>query len=276
MGSSDPTGVESILDKRAELVKRALDHVDLVRRGEKHHSRLPLIDLSVRDVGDTGGEWYTIMGHAATTNSEYVLFESEEYGIRVRERISANAFDDVLAGSPDVHLNINHDMRYVMARTGVKGAGSLELSMDSVGLRTLARVSPNITFVRDLAEQMRLGIIDQMSFAFTIAEETRTSVDDGDMCDVLYEIQKVGNLYDVCVCAQGANPQTDSSLRSLSAALGRDALALGQDRRATMAGGQDNDHRDESSSGGVSTRVLIAQAQARARSARARYSTKDN
>lgn len=270
--------MSDLAPSRSEVVLRALDAVDAKRLVEKHHSRAPLVEVAVRDGGETGDGSYTITGHAATTNSEYVLFENDF--MRIRERISADAFDDVLTN--DVHLNINHDMRYAMARTGVTGIGSLELSMDAVGLRTFARVSPNITFVRDLAEQMRLGIIDQMSFAFTIEDETRNVVDDGEFYDVLYDITKIGKLYDVCVCAQGANPQTDSSLRSLEAALGRDAEASGQDHRAPLSGvgGRDTAHRDSGTPGsqsgdGLSQRVRVAQAQARARSKRSHLIPKD-
>lgn len=266
----------STLDTRSALILRTLDQVDAARRGEKHHSRLPLVDLAVRDSGETGDGSYTITGHAATTNSEYVLFESEEMGVRIRERISGDAFNSVLAGNPDVHLNINHDMRYAMARTGVNGVGGLELSMDPIGLRTFARVSPNITFVRDLAEQMRLGIIDQMSFAFTIESETRTVSETDEMTDVLYDITSVGNLYDVCVCAQGANPQTDSSLRSITAALGRDAFASGQDRRATTAGGQDTEHRGDQPGDGESNRAYLAKAKASVHGERNLFTPKAN
>lgn len=255
---------------RADVVRRTLDTLDHARRVEKHHARLPIVDLAVRDAGETGDGSYTITGHAATTNREYVLWEND--WMRVRERIAPTAFNNVLGRSDlDVHLNINHDMRYAMARTGVKGIGGLELSMDDVGLRTFARVSPKITFVTDLAEQMRLGVVDQMSFAFTIADETRTAVENDDFYDVLYEINEVGNLYDVCVCARGANPQTDSSLRSLDAALGRDAIdASGQDHRSPSEGGQ-TPLVAAQPGGGTPTRVLIAQAQARSRSVRHRY-----
>jgi HK97 family phage prohead protease len=91
-----------------------------------------------------------------------------------------------------VHLNINHDMRYAMARTGVRGVGKLDLSTDDVGLRTYALLDPDISFVRDLQLQMNAGIIDQMSFAFTIARETRVEVDDGDLMDVLYRSRRSG------------------------------------------------------------------------------------
>src|SRR5690606_36415168 len=70
-----------------------------------------------------------------------------------------------------------------------------------------------------MASKMRRGVVAQASFAFTIDEEELLvrELDDG-RDDELYTILRVGHLYDVCVAAQGANPNTESSLRSLAAA----------------------------------------------------------
>jgi HK97 family phage prohead protease len=266
----------TILPARESVLQRALESLDRARLGERHHSRLPLVEVSMRTPVENGGGGYTIRGHAATTNSEYVLYESE--GVRVRERVASDAFDEVLASNPDVHLNLNHDMRYAMARTGVQGIGGLDLSMDSVGLLTQARVSPNLSFVRDLNEQMTLGVVDQMSFAFTIQSETRTAVEDDDSMDVLYTINKIGQLYDVCICAQGANPQTDASIRSFRAAAGLQTAGMSADWAAQglHAVGVGSVSVDAEPAGALgSARVHLAKAQAVARTRRNAYLTKE-
>lgn len=262
---------------RESVLQRVLDQVDTDRRSERHHSRTPITELTLRDASETADGSYTITGHAAVTNSEYTLFEDTQMGIRVRERIAANAFDTVLASNPDVHLNIGHDMSKAIARTGVQGIGGLELRMDGKGLRFYARVDRTDPDVIGLNSKMRLGVIDQASFAFTIADETRTSVEDGDMMDVLYEINQIGQLYDVCVCAQGAAPQTDSSLRSLSAAVGQpDASASWATHRQPGTALGDVSVGAAPAAGALEpSRAYVARAKSRAKTLRATYSIKD-
>jgi HK97 family phage prohead protease len=255
-------------------IERALERCDVDRMSERIKRRVPLVDIALRNTPTTTGDGsYVIQGHAAVVNQETVLYDNG--WMRVRERIAPGAFDRVLAGNPDVHLNINHDMHYAMARTG-RGpdqVGGMSLAMDDVGLATTARVSGKLTFARDLAEQMSTGVIDQMSFAFTIADERRTEVDNGDTIDVLYEIREVGQLFDVCVCAQGAYPQTDSSIRSLDAAMRRDAGD--RDRPSREAKGPETIDDASVSGGQASTRLQLARAKARAAASRFHYATKE-
>lgn len=188
---------------------------------ELRYAEVPIRGLEVRDGAKTGDGSLTISGYAAVTDQETILYDGRYF--RMREVISRGAFGPVLSRTGlDVHLNIGHDNNFAMARTGVDGVGRLELTEDENGLRVFARVNPEISFVRDLALQMRDGIVDQMSFAFTVArdEALLTETSDG-KDDELRSILEIGELYDVTVVARGAYPQTSASIRSLLGALQR-------------------------------------------------------
>ena len=194
---------------------------------ELRHARIAIDALEIRDGESTGDGSMTLTGHAAVFDQETELFDIG--WLRVRERIAPAAFTSVLGRNPDVHLTIGHDFDKAMARTGVDGVGGLELSEDDTGLRVFARVDPAMSFVRDLAVQMKHGIVDQMSFMFTVARTERlVETDEDGNEDVLRTILEVKDLFDVTVVAQGAYPQTDASLRA--------ALAVVADR-GRWAGG---------------------------------------
>ncbi|MBA3843433.1 MAG: HK97 family phage prohead protease [Actinobacteria bacterium] len=178
-----------------------------------------LADLEWRAPDGTGDGAYTFIGHAAVFGQTTTLYQGRSFAMT--ESVAPGAFDAVLASMPDVHLNLNHDMSRVIARTGVRGVGALELSVDQVGLRVFARLDSADPDVAALAVKMSRGLVDQMSFAFTIGgyELVTTAVDEFETDH--RTITAVSNLYDVCACAQGAYPQTDASLRSLFAAYGR-------------------------------------------------------
>lgn len=183
----------------------------------------PIRDVVVRDATAAGDGSWTVEGYAAVHEQETTLFEIPEWW-RVREEIARGAFDSVLervrAGDELVHLNHGHDMTSAVAATNVKGVGGLELDADFHGLRYFARVDPIDPDAQRMAAKMRLGVVAQASFAFTIARETlveSVELEDGTL-DQLWRIEEVGHLYDVCVCAQGAYPQTESYIRSLAAA----------------------------------------------------------
>jgi HK97 family phage prohead protease len=194
---------------------------------ELRHAVVRLHDVEWRDATQTGDGSYTITGHAAVFEQETVLYDLGWY--RLREKIERGAFTDVLAAGPDVHLNIGHDMNRAIARTGVDGIGGLELSEDDVGLRVFARLDPGDPDVVALSSKMSRGIVDQMSFAFIVGESQRiVNEDDEGNEDVLRIIKRVAELFDVCVCAQGAYPQTEAALamRATAQALGRAGIDL--------------------------------------------------
>lgn len=178
-------------------------------------------DLRVSDPSASGDGSWVVSGYAATFNDEYVLYDGKWFVMR--ERIAQNAFDDVLErvgmGDELVHLNHGHNMESAVAATDVAGIGGLELAADSHGLRFVARVDAEDPDAVRMAAKMRRGVVSQASFAFTIdAEELLVREMEDGREDELYTILRIGHLYDVCVCAQGANPYTESSLRSLAAA----------------------------------------------------------
>lgn len=185
---------------------------------ELRYAVTPITGIEVRDSGTPGA--ITLTGYAAVTEQETTLYDTRFY--RLKEVITRGAFGPALARTGlDVHLNIGHDMNRVIARTGVNGIGRLELTEDETGLRMWARLDATDPDVMALAPKMRAGIIDQASFAFTVARDQLITRDTTGVEEELRRIDEIGDLFDVTVCARGAYPQTSATLRSLMAAAGR-------------------------------------------------------
>lgn len=168
----------------------------------------PLEGVEWRDSGN--GSDYTLTGHAA-------VFErwSEEMWTRsgtFRERIARGAFVEPLSRDPDVRLLFNHDENLPLARTRSR---TLELSEDETGLRVWARVAPT-SYAQDLRLAMQRGDVDQMSFAFTVAEDEWH--EDHDSEEIERTIIRVADLFDVSVVTFPAYPDTDATMRELRAA----------------------------------------------------------
>lgn len=212
----------TIKPANAPEIRRA---VALMLAEEQRHQAIAQIrGLQIRAAGDTGDGSITFQGHAAVFDMETVLLD---WGwLRIREVLSPGAFADVLSRDPLVHLVHEHQNLTAIAATDVTGVGGLELEEDDEGLRFFARCDPDDFDVKRLEPKMRLGVVKQASFAFTIAPdgvERHSTFDAQGNEDELITIMKIGELYDVSICAQGAYPQTDSQLasRNLSQYLGR-------------------------------------------------------
>lgn len=146
-------------------------------------------------------EPYTVRGYA-TTFEPYVLFEYE--GTEYKEQISRDAF--VGADITDVIFQYNHDGK-VFARTK---NGTLELFVDEGGLGVKANLGTTNS-AKEMYEEIRAGLIDQMSFAFTVAEEhydseTHTRI-----------IDRFKKIYDVSAVSIPANPTTQIGVSARSA-----------------------------------------------------------
>lgn len=136
---------------------------------------------------------YKVRGYASTFEP-YCLYSYD--GIDYFEKIDPKAFDE--ADMSDVIFLYNHEgMVYARQKNG-----TLTVSTDEHGLLTEADLS-STSASRELFEAIESGLVDQMSFAFTVTEDafdrdthTRT-------------ILKIGKVYDVSAVSIPANPDTD-------------------------------------------------------------------
>lgn len=123
-----------------------------------------------------------------------------------KEIIDRNAFNG--ANMADCVLKYNHnDSFLILARTRNK---SLELTIDDHGLKIKAKLIDTATN-RDVYKMVQEGLLDKMSFAFTVSErkwdyetDTRT-------------VLKISKLYDVSVVDVPAYDSTEISARNKEA-----------------------------------------------------------
>ena len=146
-----------------------------------------------------------LSGYAAVFNSE-----SKDLG-GFTEMISPAAFEGVIERS-DVFAVLDHDRNKVLARSKM-GKGSLELNIDSKGLQFRFE-SPNTTLGNDVLSMVKRGDLTDASFCFTVEDESWQKREDG---SYLRTINKIGDLFDVAICYNGAYPEsyTEVALRSL-------------------------------------------------------------
>lgn len=103
------------------------------------------------------GDGNTFTGYAA-------LFNSPSEPLPFTEVIEPGAFRKSLLSRNDVKLLFNHDSGQVLASTR---SGTLSLVEDERGLKVTATL-PDTTTGRDVRELVSKGIIDAMSFGFTV------------------------------------------------------------------------------------------------------------
>ena len=84
--------------------------------------------------------------------------------------------------------------------------GTLQLEVDEHGLKVRADLGTTER-TRDLYEDIQAGLIDQMSFAFTIEEESYNKDTH------TFRVMKIRKLYDVSAVSIPANPGTDISAK---------------------------------------------------------------
>jgi HK97 family phage prohead protease len=144
-------------------------------------------------------------GYALVFNNE-TLIGDEEYGFI--EEIDSRALSETKMR--DVPMKYNHmDSFLILARTRNQ---SLQLSVDSQGLKVRAELLDTNTN-QDIYKMVRSGLLDKMSFAFTVDEQVWNR--EGRIPK--RTITKIERLYDVSVVDTPAYDATSIYARSLEA-----------------------------------------------------------
>lgn len=148
-------------------------------------------DLNIvkRSEGEDG---YFVEGYASTYKP-YVLFSRD--GVDYSEVIDRHAFDET--DMSDVVFRVDHEGA-VYARTS---NGLIELSVDDKGL--FNRIDLGKTEKgKELYRDIEIGNYPQMSFAFTVREDSY------DVETHTRKVLKIDKLYDVSAVSFPANPDT--------------------------------------------------------------------
>ncbi len=142
-------------------------------------------------------------GYAIVFNNE-TLIGDETYGFI--EEIDSRALSETKM--KDVPMKYNHmDSFLIIARTKNQ---SLQLSIDSIGLKVRAELLDTNTN-QDIYKMVRSGLLDKMSFAFTVDEQVWNR--EGKIPK--RTITKIERLYDVSVVDTPAYDASSIYARSL-------------------------------------------------------------
>lgn len=147
----------------------------------------------------------TIGGYAA-------VFDSPSLDLGWTEEVDPQAFDSVLAASPDVRCLFNHDPGALLGRTT---AGTLRLSVDARGLAYDCDL-PDTQLARDLGTLIERKDITGSSFGFIVKRDQWTDNRDG---TVTRRILEFDELLDVSPVTYPAYPATSAGKRNLPASM---------------------------------------------------------
>ncbi len=137
-------------------------------------------EIRLLEVRASENEEMTIEGYAVIFDSPATHYWTET--------VERNAFDG--CDMTDVCMKYNHEDNYLLlARTRNK---SLLLEVDDKGLKIKAKLI-DTSSNRDIYKSIQAGLLDKMSFAFTVAE------DEWDYEKNIRVIKKIDKLFDVSV-----------------------------------------------------------------------------
>ncbi len=167
-------------------------------KNNREYRAMPLMGSAIDKEKRLESDYY-VEGYAATFNDPYVLFE--ENGIQYKEVIDRNAL--VGADMSDIIMQYDH-CGDVLAR---KSNGTLIVETDDKGIFIAADMGKSEA-ARRRYEEIQNGLVHQMSWAFTVAED---AYDRETHTRTILRIKKV---YDVSAVSIPANPSTDIAARS--------------------------------------------------------------
>jgi len=153
---------------------------------------------------------FYVEGFATTFNDPYLLWQDGEY--KFFEQVDRNAFDN--ADMTDVIFQHNHEGK-CFARTKMRAgtAPTLILEPQESGLFIAADLGM-IAEGREEYAAITGGLVYQMSFAFTVAEDEIVELGDGEYLRTIKAIKKV---YDVSSVDMPANPNTSIDTQTRAA-----------------------------------------------------------
>lgn len=156
-----------------------------------------IYDVELRSVADTDRE---VEGYAVVFNS------TTDLGW-FTEEIDRNAFDG--ADMSNVYLLFNHDENNVLAGTS---NGSLRMEIDEHGLKQRSNII-DTNLGEDMLKLVKNGLINKMSFAFSIDEDGGEEWISGEEKDHRI-IRKISKLWDCSLVTYPAYNDTSAYMRS--------------------------------------------------------------
>lgn len=164
-------------------------------KNDREYRNIPMACFNLESRGKEGEEDYMVEGYASTFDP-YVLWSYD--GIDYMEKIDPKAFEG--ADLSDVIFCKDHSGT-VFARTR---NNTLAVLADEKGLYTRTNLSKTAA-AREMYEEIKAGMYDQMSFAFIVDE------DNYDSATHTRTITKIRKVFDVSAVSFPANPGTDIS-----------------------------------------------------------------
>ena len=172
---------------------------NLIQRKGFEFREFQITNIETRQA-EGGEEEMIVEGVPCVFNTPTVLYKYD--GIEYKEQVDDKAFAS--CDMSDVIFNMNHCGR-VYARTR---NGSLKLEVKEDGLHMQARLMNNDRGHEELYRDIKEGLLDRMSFAFTVKNQAY------DREDHLRTIMAIDKLYDVSAVDIPAYNTTELSARS--------------------------------------------------------------